>query len=313
MTGASHRSALFAKILLRLEDVVSADASPEWPGVFVIIPPTSLLTENAIPSSEPPTLTSFQVHIDKYTTPLLIHGAITHWHAMQSWTRPKYLLERSLGGRRLVPVEIGESYTHSGWRQQLMTLREYMGESIMSESPHSVGYMGQHDLLNQIPALKDDISIPDYCFTSPPNRTPETLQGQPTAVELDEPSLNAWLGPKGTRSPLHHDPYHNIFCQAVGYKYVRLYPPVDSRSMYPHGIDDKGVSMANTSAVDMKFSSGGEDNISVADPEDVTLFCARKDFQEAILAPGDSLYIPAGWWHYFESITTSFSVSFWWN
>ncbi|OQO06544.1 hypothetical protein B0A48_08327 [Cryoendolithus antarcticus] len=313
MTGASCRSALFTKTLLQLEHVVEADASPEWHEAFVIVSPASLETGNFISSCGPPTLTSFQAHIDEHTTPLLIHRAIEHWPAMKSWLRPSYLLKRSLGGRRLVPVEIGETYTHSEWRQQLMTLREYMKEFVLSRSSHGIGYMGQHDLFRQIPALKDDISVPDYCFTSPPNHRPATLQGQPPVAELDEPSLNAWLGPKGTKSPLHHDPYHNIFCQVVGYKYVRLYPPVDSRSMYAHGIDEKGINMANTSAVDVKFLRSDKGTIFVVNSEDAPLFCAREDFQEAILAPGDSLYIPAGWWHYFESLTTSFSVSFWWN
>ncbi|KAK6438394.1 hypothetical protein LTR95_005407 [Oleoguttula sp. CCFEE 5521] len=313
MTGASCRSALFTDVLLRLEHVVRADTSLKWPETFVIVPPSDLRTENSIPSSEPPTLTSFQVHIDEHTTPLLIHGAMDHWPAMQSWACPSYLLKRSLNGRRLVPVEIGESYMHSEWRQQVMPLREYMEEFVLSESSRGIGYMGQHDLLSQIPALKDDVIVPDYCFTSPPDHTPETLQGQSSVAELEEPSLNVWLGPKGTKSPLHHDPYHNIFCQVVGYKYVRLYPPVASHSMYAHGVDEKGISMANTSAIDVRFRPNEDGNIFVMGSEDAPLFCARRDFQEAILAPGESLYIPAGWWHYCESLSTSFSVSFWWN
>ena len=32
---------------------------------------------------------------------------------------------------------------------------------------------------------------------------------------------------------------------------------------------------------------------------------------DAVLGPGDALYIPAGWWHYVRSITPSFTVNFW--
>jgi lysine-specific demethylase 8 len=31
------------------------------------------------------------------------------------------------------------------------------------------------------------------------------------------------------------------------------------------------------------------------------------------LEPGDALYVPPGWFHYVQSVTSSFSVSFWWT
>ncbi|OAX79685.1 obg family GTPase CgtA [Emergomyces africanus] len=36
------------------------------------------------------------------------------------------------------------------------------------------GYMAQHDLLAQIPSLRNDICIPDYCYTDPPAPEPGT-------------------------------------------------------------------------------------------------------------------------------------------
>jgi len=36
-------------------------------------------------------------------------------------------------------------------------------------------------------------------------------------------------------------------------------------------------------------------------------------YVEAVLEDGEMLYIPVGWWHYVRSLSTSWSVSFWWN
>jgi len=35
-------------------------------------------------------------------------------------------------------------------------------------------------------------------------------------------------------------------------------------------------------------------------------------FIDCILEEGQMLYIPPKWWHYVQSLTPSFSVSFWW-
>ncbi|KAK1288659.1 hypothetical protein QJS10_CPB19g01026 [Acorus calamus] len=37
------------------------------------------------------------------------------------------------------------------------------------------------------------------------------------------------------------------------------------------------------------------------------------EFMDCVLEEGEMLYIPPKWWHYVKSLTTSFSVSFWWS
>jgi lysine-specific demethylase 8 len=38
---------------------------------------------------------------------------------------------------------------------------------------------------------------------------------------------------------------------------------------------------------------------------------AHAEHTEVILGPGESLFIPAGVWHYVRSLSTAFSISFW--
>jgi hypothetical protein len=287
-------------------------------------------------------LSAFQRHISntEIQPPIIIEGAINHWPALDErpWNRPSYLLERTLGGRRLVPVEIGRSYTDSGWGQKILTfgsfVKEYMlrtpslipnPESTANANTQQTGYLAQHDLFTQIPSLRSDICIPDYCYATPP---PSDLTKTKTKEvgKLEDPLLNAWFGPAGTISPLHTDPYHNILAQVVGYKYVRLYAPSEVDKLHPRGTDEMGVDMSNTSSIDfhefiaMHPECSPWESMSTESKHGEkeaweTRFPGFKDakYVEGVLGPGDCLYIPVGWWHYIQSLTPSFSVSFWFN
>lgn len=72
--------------------------------------------------------------------------------------------------------------------------------------------------------------------------------------------------------------------------------------------------MCNTSAADIALLSGWTGTVA----EQLEAHAKFPRFKEAyyvdcILEPGQSLYIPVGWWHYVQSLSISFSVSFWWN
>lgn len=238
--------------------------------------------------------------------PMVMTKALEDWparHGDRAWSRVPYLLARTMGGRRLVPVEVGRSYTDEGWGQKIVTFREFLDEFLMKKNGNNIGYLAQHDLISQIPALRNDIYIPDYCFTSPP--PPLKKPPGKEVAHLEEPLLNAWFGPAGTVSPLHTDPYHNILCQVVGKKYVRLYSPEESARLYPKGVGLDGIDMSNTSNVDVE----GEEN----EMNEKFALLREARYVETILEEGECLYIPVGWWHYVRSLTVSFSVSFWWN
>ncbi|CAN0902064.1 Lysine-specific demethylase JMJ30 [Linum grandiflorum] len=219
--------------------------------------------------------------------PVIISDSMAHWPAVKKWNDIDYL--RTVAGDRTVPVEVGKNYLCQEWKQELITFSQFL-ERIQGNSSSSgvPTYLAQHPLFDQassnllINQLRNDICIPDYCCAG--------------GGELR--SLNAWFGPSGTVTPLHHDPHHNIFAQVVGKKYIRLYSPSLSEDLHPHN----ETMLYNSSKVDL-------DNI------DEKSFPKVHDleFLDCILEEGEMLYIPPKWWHYVRSLTTSLSVSFWWS
>ncbi|KAK9825699.1 hypothetical protein WJX81_007016 [Elliptochloris bilobata] len=103
---------------------------------------------------------------------------------------------------------------------------------------------------------------------------------------------SVWLGPAGTRTPLHRDPYHNLLCQAWGAKAVRLYAPKHAAALAPY----PQHALRNTSQLD-----GG-------DPRLTGVPC-----WECELRATEALYIPRRWWHEVTATSASLSVSYWWT
>jgi len=321
LSGAPGRRAIFEATLQELEDFCDDSTDAGLPECFDMRRLDPLRSEHAIPRArEVLDFAAFQNHLDEASTPLMIPDMLCEWPASQRWHFPAYLMRLTLGGRRIVPVEIGKSYIEAGWTQRVMTFGQFLKSYLLPQEPKGIGYLAQHDLFAQIPALRNDVMIPDYCYTSPPepDAAVSNTMGLVGVKQLEAPLLNAWFGPKGTKTPLHTDPYHNILCQVVGSKYIRLYPPTETPKLYPLGQDDKGIDLSNTSQVDVSrtrfgYSNGSTDSDAVRDMEREFPLFAEARYQEAILGPGECLYVPLGWWHYVEGLSTSFSVSFWWN
>jgi hypothetical protein len=105
-----------------------------------------------------------------------------------------------------------------------------------------------------------------------------------------------WLGPAGTVTPLHCDYDDNIFAQVWGTKRIFLAPPHHDAFLYPRE--------ANA------ILSG-----SPFDPEapdfDRFPLARQASLVECIVAPGEMLYVPAGWYHQVRALTFSLSSNRW--
>lgn len=235
--------------------------------------------------------------------PLLLAGFIDDWPAVSQWSLDRL---RSLLKGRFVPVEVGAHYLADGWSQKLIEGSTFVEEwvcggkkgsagtssghidsdSLTTCSPYSdsesvpirpKGYLAQHDLFAQLPQLKNDIYVPDYCYWDEKDEEDQEQGDEGSEGADNEITISAWFGPSGTISPLHTDPRHNLFGQVLGSKYIRLYAPDETCNLYPH----EESMVANSSQVDAENP----------DHSKFPLFATAK-FVDCIVRPGDMLFIP---------------------
>lgn len=212
------------------------------------------------------------------TPPFIIKGAIADWPAISdlrhAWRDSKYLLK--IAGRgRIVPVEIGSSYTAEGWTQKMTLFDEFLekirwnsdDEQVNTEGDRAsqgeqpVLYLAQHDLFQQFPQLLNDIIIPDYIYSAPD--PPPSFPEYKPPTSPDGYTINAWMGPKTTYSPAHTDLFYNCYgkstssypfqserlqhvdhvrghaAQVVGRKHIWIAPPSCTPAMEGRPLDNR--------------------------------------------------------------------------
>ncbi|KAL9622376.1 MAG: hypothetical protein Q9160_003219 [Pyrenula sp. 1 TL-2023] len=312
--------------------------------------PSDLLPTHSVPSPhitspiprlQAPSPSTFNHHAHRARTPLILTHTLTHWPALHLWRHPSHWLSHTFSGRRLIPLELGASYTSSSFSQRILPFSSFLHTHILPPSPPMTGYLAQHPLFSQIPFLAADIPTPPYIWTcdDPPSPSPGTPLYEKARVDPsvlprtpDGPNVNVWFGPAWTVSPLHYDPYHNLLAQVVGRKYVRLYSPHDSQRLFPRSEKEpapepapssstspqtptpaeeppRTINMSNTSSIDIVAIETSPSE----DWESVWPGFGEVGYVEAILEPGEMLYVPVGWWHYVRSLSVGVSVSWWWN
>lgn len=112
-----------------------------------------------------------------------------------------------------------------------------------------------------------------------------------------------WLGNRALVAP-HFDVNDNIACVVAGRRKFTLFPPEQIENLYVGPILDApgGVPISR---------------VDIRDP-DLERFpryrAARSSALEAVLLPGDALYIPAPWWHAVESLDgINLLVNYWFS
>lgn len=95
---------------------------------------------------------------------------------------------------------------------------------------------------------------------------------------------NLWIGTPGLATPAHFDFTHNFYIQISGHKQITLFAPEDSSYLYPN------PRYPVVSQVDV----GHPDLHTYPEFPNATPVTF-------MIGPGDTVFIPARWWHYIVS------------
>ncbi|EKX43168.1 hypothetical protein GUITHDRAFT_73345 [Guillardia theta CCMP2712] len=128
-------------------------------------------------------------------------------------------------------------------------------------------------------------------FPNPPECFPDKFKA--LATEFQPPFTWIFIGPQGAFSPLHRDIWYTCawMAQFQGRKRFLFVPPKDLKLVY-RKLEDK------------------EEYLDLRAP-DLERFPSYRhaNFIEAVLEPGDLLYIPSRWPHFVECLTDSVSLT----
>lgn len=235
--------------------------------------------------------TKLQEQLFQHPSPMprVVTGAMDNWQA-RNWTRSDLMQY----GDTIVPVESSHNggdyrdlHTASSTRRFEADLEVPLSAVLQSMQDtdtrpvQSLLYAAQVDLISLIPALEEGIVQP------------------PLKVINDRLyKRNTWLGPAGTVTPLHCDPYFNLFCQVWGSKYIRIYDRKHAQQLHPFS----NPFLRNTSQVHVEKV----DSIMFPNFDQVP-------YLECHLMPGEMLFIPKKFWHFVQALEPSWSVSYWWT
>ena len=266
--------------------------------------------------------------------PCVINGLIDDWPALSSWDFD-YLINKT--NNHTVNV----NFTHDGDADSVkcidndmyfiypaeiqMTMNDFINMIRIREDDDAVPYLSQQDdnLRKHFPELLNDITIglalANNAFT---NDTDPTLENENNLT-----ACNLWIGDERSVSSIHKDFYENFYCCIEGEKTFILFPPADIAFMDEREYQTKKYNYKNTKEDDI-IKRIKQNDIDIVDtdssPNERVSWIANdpayslssfKDCHPIILTlqKGETLYLPAMWYHRVSQTKPTIAVNFWYE
>jgi Cupin-like domain len=208
--------------------------------------------------------------------PVILTDAIDHWPALGTWS-PDYF--RSRYGHLQVTVD-GDS----------MTLASLIDRIEASTPENPAPYLRNQALTEWPPELLAAVQPPPACTR------PNWFESKLFPSRQRMTFVEAYIGGEGAEFPvLHYDGLHThaFLMQLYGDKEYIVFAPDQTAYMYPRP-DDPNLSQVR--------------DVLAPDLEQFPLF----DNAEGVrfqLHPGETLFVPSGWWHTARILNPSVTVS----
>ncbi|KAG7096955.1 hypothetical protein E1B28_004352 [Marasmius oreades] len=156
---------------------------------------------------------------------------------------------------------------------------------------------------SEFKALRDD--VPSEVFWCS-----EALGRPPDAVNL-------WMGDSGSVSSVHSDPYENMYTVIRGAKHFTLLPPAEGwclkERMYPHAMYTRSL---GSQTLELRPSSSDIPKVrwsSITEPHLPGALAPDAHPIYITVKMGDTLYLPAGWWHHVRQSGITIALNWWYD
>jgi len=224
-------------------------------------------------------MTGAAFHHDFYARnlPVIIEDFATNWPALQRWTM-EFLSEQY--GSEQVTYQTGRGdrdYRHAFIHHETMaTLAEYI-DLVTACGETNDHYMIAHDRLLDRASFSGLFA--DMHFDGAILDPDDTLG-----------RVFFWLGPKGAITPLHRDLGNVFLVQIMGRKEVTMIPALELHKVYnEHGYHS-------------------EIDFEMFDPA-VHPLLSKARIARDVVAPGEMLFIPMGWWHHIKALDPVITIT----
>lgn len=204
--------------------------------------------------------------------PAVIEDFANAWPALQRWSPERLSLRVGDRAVRVYDASFGEPGKNYMGSVDSMPFSRFLDE-VMGQGRDLRMFL--YNISRQVPELLDDIHFPDI------------------GLKFSRRFVFTFFGCRGSTTPLHYDiDMGQVFHTVIrGRRRLRLFAPDQSRALYRHPFTVR--SYVDLDTPDLATWPG--------------LSHARG--AELVLEPGQTLFMPPGWWHEFHYLEAGIGVS----